>query len=410
MRLPLTHKRSWFASIRLLVAFGAVAALGTVSMSVALAATSTKKYVATIDQVAQNDYTFTLTNDPTSTQTLGSANVSVASGFSDVSVSAFTTAPAGKTWTSVLNGSVIQLRAATTKSALAPGESVSVTITGTAGCAATPYVWPTQVKQSNSFAGLPGNDFLGTSPSVSVIGPPATFRFATIASPQVVDAPFGVSVTAKDACENVAKFYTGSATLSGLASATDGTEPTYGPLAFSGGNGVASASVTAVQSEFVAKLTASNGTATGPSNEFDVVDTVCRSSDQSCKASHDDGTSVFAQVPPEGGTTELSLSGPGRSFACGDSEYVNIGSHVTVTPDYPETQTAPIEIVIEWSLATAPPGSRVICITTSDGATFVVPSCGRTPVPPCELSRSRTVEVLRATLLIAPQDPGFDFG
>ena len=407
MRLALTtHHRSW------LVPVGVLAALifGVSAIGGAGAATSTKAYFAEIDQIAQNSYTFVLTNHETSTQTLGSANVSVPSGFSDVSVPPFATADAGKTWTSVLKDGVIELRAATTKSALAPRQSVSVTITGTAGCGGSPYTWATRVKQSNSFSGLPGNDFVGNQPSVSVIGPPSAFVFDAIASPQVVDASFDVSVTAEDACENAAVFYTGDATISGLADATDGTKPTYDTLSFTSGDGTASGSVTAVQSELLATLTATNGAATGPaSNEFDVVDAYCDTSVRSCHASHDDGTRVFAPVPPPGAVTKLSLSGPGKSFTCGGRTYANIGSHVTVDPEYPEGETAPIQIVIEWSLATAPPGSRVICMTKDD-ATFVVPRCGRTPEPPCELDRTRSGDVLRTTILIAPQDPGFDFG
>ena len=407
MRLAVTH-RSWLVPVGALVAL----VFGVSAITGAGAATSTKKYFADIDQIAQNTYTFVLTNHETSTQTLGSANVSVPSGFSDVSVSAFTTDRAGKTWTSALNAGVIELRAATTKSALAPGESVSGTITGTAGCAANPYTWATHVKQSNSFAGLPGNDFVGNQPSVDVIGPPSTFEFATIESPQVVGDPFGVTVTAMDACAEVAIFYTGGATLSGLADATDGTEskPTYGPLEFANGNGVAGASVTAVQSQFDAILTASNGTASGPSDKFDVVDAFCDDPlDEKCEARHGDGTRVVAPVPPAGGTTKLSLSGPGNSFSCAGATYPNIGSHVTIEPDYP-AGAPPIEIAIEWSLATALPGSRVVCITTSDGSTFVVPKCGRRPVPPCEVDRRRVDDVMHVRFLIAPQDPGFDFG
>ena len=407
MRLPVSHHRSWFVPIGLLVA---VAAIGVGAAGVAPAATSTKKYIAEIKQVSQTGYAFKLINDPTSTQTLGSANVSVPAGFSGVSVVGVT-APPGKTWTATPNGSLIELRASGTKSALAPKEFVTVAIDGSAGCAGSPYTWTTIVKQSNSFSGVPGNDFAGTSPTVSVIGSPARFQFAGIASPQVVGDAFGVTVTAKDACTNTAIFYTGGATLSGLLdNETEGTEPTYGALAFEGGNGVATASVKAVQSQLPAQLTASNGTASGLSEEFDVVDAFCDDPlDDKCEARHGDGTRVVAPVPPAGGTTKLSLSGPGSSFDCAGATYPNIGSHVMIEPDYP-AGAPPIEIAIEWSLATALPGSRVVCITTSDGSTFVVPKCGRTPVAPCELDRRRVDDVMHVRFLIDPQDPGFDFG
>ena len=402
--------------------FAAVVVAGIATIGVAPAATTTKKYDATIVQVKQNEYTFTLTNDPTSTQTLGAANVAVPSAFSEVSV-VDVTAPAGKTWTATptvtATGIVIELRASGTKSALAPTQFVAVTIGGTASCAAKPYEWAMRVKQSNSFAGLPGNDFDGPTPTVDVIGPPKTFEFATIESPQVVKETFQVTVTAKDACANAARF-AGSASLTGLATpASDGTEPTYGDLAFVDAKGeptaVATASVKAVRSESFAKLTAFNGetpetsAATGTSDWFAVVDRLCKPSDKTCDASDGKGTVVTAPVPPPGASTKLSLSGRGNSFTCGGKTYLNVGSHVTVDPDYPETATAPLEIAIEWSVAGAPSGSRIICMT-KDGATFVVPKCGRTPAVPCELSRSRSGDILRATFLIAPADPGWSLG
>ena len=417
MRLPVTHQRSWFVPVRVLLALGAVVAVGAVAIGVAPAAPTAKKFFsAEIAQTAQTTYTFKLTNDTVNT-TLGSANVTVPSGFTEVSVPPFASAPAGKTWTSVLKDGVIELRAANTKSTLSVGQSVVATITGTAGCGV--HSWPTRVKQSNSFSGDPGNDFVGTTQSdnaetVDVVGRPAAFELATIPSPQVVGNAFAVSVTAKDACGKVAIFYTGGAQLTGLATASDGTPPAYDPLTFADGagnptGGVATGSVTAVQSQFLAKLTASNGTASGPSNEFDVVDRYCKPGENSCEASHPkDDTRVIAEVPPPGATTKLSLSGPGRSFTCGGTTYPNIGSQVTVDPDYPEGHP-PIEIAIEWSLVGAPSGSRVICMT-KDNVTFVVSKCARTPVVPCELSRSRSGDILRATFLIAPNDPGWSLG
>ena len=409
MQLPFPDRRSWFVPVRALVALAAVVVAGIATIGVAPAATTTKSFDAKIVQAKQNEYTFTLRNDATNT-TLGSANVTVPAGFSAVEVAPRAMTSMGKTWTSVLTNGVIELRASTTKSALVPSEFLTVTITGVAGCAGSPYEWLTQVKQSNSFAGIPGNDFSGVSPSVSVIGPLATFAFATITSPKVVDETFNATVTAKDACGNPATFYTGSPALTGNLAEAGSKVPSYGTLSFAGANGVATAPVTAAKAQVGAKLTVADGSVAVDSNDFAVVSTVCSSNSGPCTASDPDGTTVTAPTPPSGGTTALSLiNAPGQTFTCGETTYANVGSRVVVDPVYPPGETAPIQIAIEWSLVNATSGSRVICMT-KDGRTFVVPKCGRTPVVPCELSRSRSGDILRATFLIAPADPGWSLG
>jgi hypothetical protein len=402
MQLSFGRDRSRFVPTRVVTAVLGVLLAGVV-VGAALAATQTKKFSASIVQTAQTTYLLTLTNDPTSTQPFGSSNVTVPAGFSVSSVSIAST-PSGKTWTSTLSGSTIQLRAASTKSGLAPGQSVTVTIDATASCGS--YTFDTGVKQSNNFLGT-GNDFVGDDPSVSVIGPAATFLFGTIGSPKQVGTPFSISATAKDACANTASFYNGTAALTGL-DATQNASPTPSTLSF--GSGSATATVTAVKAQEDADLTATDGAATGTSNSFDVVTRICTSPSQPCTASNDDGTSVTVPAPP-GGTTLLSLSGPGNSFTCEGTTYQNVGSSVLVDPAGGGYGVSPIEVVVTWSLVNAPSGNRVVCMTKDEGATyFEVPRCGNAPVPPCELDRDRSGDVLRAVILIDPTDPEFDLG
>jgi hypothetical protein len=385
------------------VTLAAALVAGAVVIGAGSAATQTKNFSASLAQASQTTYTLTLSNNAESTQPFASANVTVPSGFTGVSVPATASAPAGKTWTSKLSGNIIELRAADKMSPLAPTQSLTLTITATAGCGS--YVAPTRVKQSNNFLGT-GNDFVGSSPTVSVIGPAASFVFGTIASPQVVGASFSAGATAKDACNNTASFYSGTASLSGLE--FDGnTPPTPATMSFASGSGTAA--VTAVRAQEGATLTATDGAATGTSNAFDVVTRLCKSSDTSCSATHADGTKVTAPVPPTG-TTVLSLSGPGNSFTCEGSTYDSIGSSVIVDPTGGGYTTQTIEITLQWSLAEAGPGSRVLCMSKEGGPFFEVDRCGRTPVAPCERDRSKSGDILTSILVIDPTDPEFDLG
>lgn len=146
----------------------------------AQAAPSTKFYSATVvpDTVEANSivtFTVTLTNSNTSpnvsTQSLGSANVTVPAAFTGIT-SVIASTPTGKTWTANYVAPNVEFRAASSASAIAPGESVSATVTATAPSAAGDYTWLTQARQSNNFSGPPGNAFIrvGSDPVVTVVG------------------------------------------------------------------------------------------------------------------------------------------------------------------------------------------------------------------------------------------------
>lgn len=144
----------------------------------AQAATSTKFYSVTIAPTATVEVgetvarTITVNNLNTSTQTMGSANVTVPATFSvNTTGCVAVTAPGDKKWTACYVAPNIQFRAASSKDAIAPDSSVSATIQVTPSAPGN-FTWLTDAKQSNSFSGPPGNGFVrvGSDPVVRVVG------------------------------------------------------------------------------------------------------------------------------------------------------------------------------------------------------------------------------------------------
>lgn len=130
----------------LIAAFALVAALVTVSSA---SAAPTKPFALDVSPasewagVTDDAYAVTLTN-LTSTQQLGSANVTIPAAFAVVS---------GPSLGTVAAGNVLQLR----NLALPPGGSVTVTLGLRMPCVAGSYQWAVEAKQSNDFSGPPGN-------------------------------------------------------------------------------------------------------------------------------------------------------------------------------------------------------------------------------------------------------------
>lgn len=114
-------------------------------------------------------FSITNTNDQ---QTLGSANITPPSGVtiapSPLSVSFASGASTSGVSAAVDSGGAIELRNLN----LAYNDTVTLTFTLTAACGATGGSWGTQVKQSNSFNGPPGNDFTNSAddPSLAITG------------------------------------------------------------------------------------------------------------------------------------------------------------------------------------------------------------------------------------------------
>ena len=175
-----------------------------------------------------------------STQSLGSANLTFPTNLSvplgPINASNITQAQ-GKTWSAAVvanpNGTrTVRLRnpGPNTTNALAPGQSVSVTVDVTASgtCGPQPPI-ATETKQSNDFSGS-GNNFtrMGAEPALAVS--PGTFAsFAWTAQPdasQTAGVGFtpSMKVEARDACGAVVTSYQGGATfsVSGLHNSPNG--------------------------------------------------------------------------------------------------------------------------------------------------------------------------------------------
>lgn len=218
-------------------------------MALALPATARpvkKEYDASLSPSAgpgqtQTSLTVTITDVPTSQHPVGSANVTVPSGFSGVGTPSISAAPSGKTWTATLVGSTIQLRS-TSGSQLAPGESVSVTFTATTPCPEGVYNFGLQVKQSNDFNGQ-GND---------IVSGPATLGFTVNGgcTPAGNHLAFGqqpsdflagqemapaVTVRVEDASNNLVTGFVGTVSLSFGTNPDGSVLFNSGPVAVAGG-------------------------------------------------------------------------------------------------------------------------------------------------------------------------------
>ena len=214
-----------------------------------------------------------------STQSLGSANLTFPTNLSvplgPINASNITP-PQGKTWSADVvanpNGTrTVRLRnpGPNTTNALAPGQSVSVTVDVTASgtCGPQPPI-ATQTKQSNDFSGN-GNDFtrLGAEPTLTV-SPGAFASFAWTGQPdasQTAGTAFtpatGIKVEARDGCGAVVTTYTGgNAVFSGLHNSPNGTPPTQPNYGFTWSNGVATSTTVTDYSAETAKLKVTDGT------------------------------------------------------------------------------------------------------------------------------------------------------
>jgi hypothetical protein len=410
MRSSVLRHRSSVLSVKSLVVLGSVLLVATVAIGVALAATSTKNFTASIVAgPGAQEYTFTLTNHQSSNQSLGSANVLVPDEVDLTTLSvAAPTVSGGKIWTSFVNGSVIELRAKDARNAIARGESVSIVITATTACTVQ-TTWSTFAKQSNTFLGT-GNDFvlLGDQPSVTLSGTGvATLEIGTIDDPQEKDTEFSATVTATDACGNPG---TGSVSIELLPGSNTGQLTGTSPLTLDSNGQATFDDLSIDKSGTDYRLKASWNGVTDESNEFDVVDEICRSGSP-CFASDGLGTSVSAPSPPFGATLAITFSGLGSTSSCGTHDIV--GSRITLDP---VGYQAASEVTMTWPTA-QPPGVGVpfyvICLDDGKpGSPKVLPVCAKQdPQATCELRRSRTgVGDFQAVVLLAPFDPGFDFG
>jgi hypothetical protein len=200
----------------LLVSFGLM-----VSVLAAPAQAATKTYTAAISPTtagagSAGAYAITITDGAGSGQDLGSANVSVPTGFTSVVVGTVTTPP-GKVWTAALVSGVIQLRNPGPNSVnrLKPGQSVTVALTATAPTAPGAYTWTTAAKQSNDFNGA-GNELTrsGPDPVVTVgSGPLASIQLTPSSSSITAGGSQAYTATGYDGAGNIVGDVTASTTF-----------------------------------------------------------------------------------------------------------------------------------------------------------------------------------------------------
>jgi hypothetical protein len=159
-----------FPSVRVL----SILVLGTVAAALPVATALSapkqgKQYEMVVESpewagVTDSSYTVTITNT-TGTQQLGSANLTIPStapGVADFTVVSEptldpATAARGATIARPGGGKVIELRNLALAAAPNPNSSVTVTLGLRMPCAAAPYRWNVDARQSNDFSGTPGN-------------------------------------------------------------------------------------------------------------------------------------------------------------------------------------------------------------------------------------------------------------
>jgi hypothetical protein len=351
------------------------------------AAPSTKFYSVTIAPTTatagtSTNYTVTLANDPSSTQTLGSANVSAPAGFTIASpangATVTVTGSGGKTWNVKNASNTLEFRAATKNDALSPGQSVSVANVATTNpCAAGTHTWPTIAKQANNFSGPPGNDFIATGATTVeiVAGGPTTLAFGqqpTTTQKGTSISP-AVTVTAVDACGNAASGSVdmtigtpdpsgGTALLSGTSSPPIPAPP-LGTVRQPLVSGVATFSDLSIDTSGVGyRLRASSGSATPvQSSTFNIVDFLCEAFP--CELVDPDNiTSVVVDNPSEPlpGPLGLSTSASGVPFGdgnCGAEQ--SLGRVVSVVPDESVSSDIILEVTITYGSQILPSGTGV---------------------------------------------------
>ena len=328
----------------LLVGAALVAVIGS-----AQAAPSKKLYSATVRltdaTTSLSTFTLKLTNDPSSQQTLGSANFTPPSG---VALGAVVGAADRPGWTATVENGAVAFRSASSSVALPRGESVSadVGVTIAPSCSATlPATWTTRAKQSNDFSGQPGND-AQLNASASDLTPLGSFSVSTIETseggqsiPAVITGtskPW--TATAKDTCGATKINYSG-ATLTRTFLTGASFTPTSG---LSWSNGVGTVTFVPHVTETANNLTVTDDITkvTNTSNDFDVSDTLCTPADiEPCHWQDKQGNPGIladATSPPAGanlgiGFNSSELSPPRKNFSCnkpGDTDPAPIGGSV----------------------------------------------------------------------------------
>jgi hypothetical protein len=410
-------------SRRRLVLTIAAAALGLAVLAApAMAATKPFSMVVSPASVAAGQsttFSVTLTNR-TSQQQLGSANISVPSAFTAVSVAD----PLGAA-TATTNGNVVQLRNA----GVAPGGSIVVSVTATVPttCMAA-YAWSVVAKQANDFNGPPGNDLTldsATSSLTTSVAGGCALRFVAGRQPaasrvnQTISAldyqPGGPSVQVEVIDGAGQRVTTSTASITVSLGPSTGTGALHGTLTVSASAGVASfgnLSIDAPGTYTLGATSAGLSAATSGTFRVDQVAVACIE-DVTCSATIANGSTTFDVTAPGNAGTDAGFllldNGVGVAIDC--SGYTELTATPTVIegPDRAKTVTSTIDKRVmnsqpnngasflqmcfgaPYRFATRP-GSTLTELDTDGNGTKdffygLLPDCG---APPCVSSRKKT--------------------
>jgi hypothetical protein len=262
-----------------------------------------------------------------SPQSLGSANITVPSGYT---LNSGSLSGAG---TATKAGNTLQLR----NLALAPGATRDVTINITAPCAAAgAATWTVVVKQANNFSGPPGNDFVrkaGTSaPSTTVSATACLLRFANQPNTTETDGLIrdGHDSTGDAITVEIYDPGTGQVVnVNAAVTVTLGFNPAGGTLSGGTGNAVAGVATfpnLSIDTPGPYKLKASSPAASNEplSDQFMVSDTVAECQGAGCTFTENQGGNSYTTTPKTGTAGALwatSLNLPGLKVSCEFSPY-----------------------------------------------------------------------------------------
>jgi hypothetical protein len=410
------------AKRRAVISLGLLTVLVVTIVSSAHGAPSTKKYQAYVvaANAASTSFRLTLTNDSTSQQTLGSANFTAPPNFTSLSVSSTpVTSTDGHSWNICIGdgmvcgaGNVVQFRAASNGDAIAPGQSVSATVSLTLPASpalCTSAAWLSAAKQSNDFSGT-NNDFAFKAGDLTPLG---SFSWASIGV-QTTGTQFTPTVTAKDTCGATKGDYTGAFPYSGNTLTHVGlTGATFSGLTWSGGVGSVHITPNVAETQNSLTETDSLTTISATSNLFDVVDVLCTSNGNKCHAQDAPGNTLAdSPVPPAGAALGFGFNHL-YTFACGS--IAPIGSFVIIDPSG-YTSNYQVTLTYKKSISGSNPANNfVVCYSKDNGVSWVAaPNCATATGPtPCVLSRKRVSGGdLQVVLLLGPNDPpvGSGFG
>lgn len=161
------------AIVALMLAVATVAAFAVPAVAASRPSGPSRQYSIAINatstgQGSELAFEVTLTNLSQGAAVLGSANVTVPTGFTSISNPTNVEASNDKTWTVSKSGNTFQLRAVGDMMKLVPGEAVSFGFTATPPTTAGSYVFTSVAKASRDFRGSSTFTLVGTNPTLVV--------------------------------------------------------------------------------------------------------------------------------------------------------------------------------------------------------------------------------------------------